>query len=484
MSGQESGNELVHDLIPGPEGLRALVLEAATLFAKISEESRGLPLVSQAGLPDVKRRLAEFDFARPRATTELLEWTTRQMAELELHLSDPHYFGVFNPNPSAMGVVGDFLASAFNSQLASAVSSPFGVLVEDHLIAFFGKFLRFTTPGCGGIFTSGGTEANYTAVLCALTEKFPEFEKSGLVGMKAQPVIYVSTETHHSILKAAKMVGLGLDAVVEIPVTGDQTMDVTKLRARMKADVAEGRKPFLVVGTYGTTSTGMVEPLAEIAAAAKAYGCWFHVDAAWGGAACLLPELAETFAPCAEADSLTLDAHKWLNVPMTAGMFFARQINHLDKAFRVTMSPYMPLESDGEDRTIPPYHRSMAWSRRLTGLKLFLSLAHAGIAGFQAALRHQMAMGRVLREKLENGEWTLESHSPLPVVCFSDPGGKDAVAIAAAVAKTGKAWVTTTQLTSHGRTVLRAGISNALTEASHLDELVATLNSARKSIEA
>ncbi len=484
MSGGENGNGLVRALIPGPEGLEALVREAAALFTQISTEAKDLPLVSQASLPDVKRRLAQFDFAKPTAKTELLTWTTRQMAELELHLSDPHYFGVFNPNPSAMGVVGDFLASAFNSQLASAVSSPFGVLVEDHLIAYFSQFLGFAVPGSGGIFTGGGTEANYTAVLCALTEKFPDFEKRGLMGMTSLPRIYVSTETHHSILKAAKMVGLGLDAVVEIPVTADHVMDVAQLRARLAADAANGMKPFLVVGTFGTTSAGMIEPLAEIAGAAKEYQCWFHVDAAWGGAACLLPELEESFAPCAQADSLTLDAHKWLNVPMTAGMFFSRRLQSLDNAFRVTVSPYMPIESDDADRVIPPYHRSMAWSRRLTGLKLFLSLASVGVDGYRTVLRHQIAMGRELRSLLERGGWKLESHSPLPVVCFSDPKGAEAPAIAAAVAKTGKAWVTTTQLTAHGCTVLRAGISNAVTEKWHLEELVAYLNSARESLEA
>jgi aromatic-L-amino-acid decarboxylase len=271
------------------------------------------------------------------------------------------------------------------------------------------------------------------------------------------------------------MGGLGLEAVVEIPVTSRLTLDTETLKRRLAQDRREGLTPFLIVGTLGSTSAGVNDPLNEIAAIAKSESCWFHVDAAWGGSACLLPEFSGIFAPCAEADSLTLDAHKWLNVPMTAGMYFSRRAESLDRAFRVTPSPYMP--NDSSDVT-PPYHRSLGWSRRFNGLKLFLSLAVSGVEGYRQTLRHQIAMGAELRKLLVAAQWKLENETPFPVVCFSDDR-YDSAEIARLVGDSGKAWVTTTLLTSTGKTVLRAGISNAATQREHLENLIVHLESAR-----
>ncbi len=453
-----------------------LISKTAEIFSTIAKKNENTPVTPLPLLAEVKRRIAAKDFQKPIEATALLEWTVGQMAELDIHLANPHYFGVFNPQPSSMGIAGDLLASAFNSQLASAVSSPFGVVMEDHLLRFFSGLLGFCSPTSGGIFTSGGTEANYTAVLCALTERFPQFENKGLVGLATQPRLYVSTETHHSFLKAAKMVGLGLEAVVEIPVTNQLTLNTELLKCQIAQDRKAGHAPFMIVGTLGSTSAGINDPLGEMAAISKTNSCWFHVDAAWGGAACLLPEFSPLFAPCGEADSLTLDAHKWLNVPMTAGMYFSRRAECLDRAFRVTPSAYMP--KDSSDVT-PPYHRSLGWSRRFNGLKLFLSLASAGVEGYRQTLRHQIAMGNELRKLLTDANWALENETPFPVVCFSDQNC-DSQKIADLVGQSGKAWVTTTQLTSTGKTVLRAGISNAATQKEHLKNLVKYLDLARR----
>ncbi len=455
--------------------LASLIALAADTFSTVAQSHQNDALAPLPSLTEVKGRLAAFTFAAECDDKALLRWTAEQLCGFDFNLSDPNYFGVFNPNPSAMGVVGDFFASARNSQLASAVSSPFGVVVEDHLIKFFAKHLRLDGPESGGIFTSGGTEANYSAVLCALAERFPEFEEGGLRAISGLPRIYVSSETHHSFLKAAKMVGLGLAAIVELPVTPDLKFDIAALRVQISQDRLQGNIPLLIVGTLGSTSAGVIDDLSGLASLATQEKCWFHVDAAWGGAACLLPEFAALFDGCQTADSLTLDAHKWLNVPMTAGMFFCRRNRVLEKAFRVTASPYMP--TDSED-VAPPYHRSMGWSRRFIGLKLFLSLASAGVPGYQRVLRQQIEMGRELRKKLSAAGWHLENETPLPVVCFSDERAS-AGEVAKAVAAAGKAWVTTTQLTHHGKTVLRAGISNGLTGLEHLTMLIEQLELAR-----
>lgn len=457
------------------EELAKLLEITAQTLVTVSEENKNVPVAPLPPLTEVKARLTAFDFLSPTSPQELLKWTIQQMTTLEFQFSDPHYFGVFNPNPTAMGIIGDLLASVFNSQLASAISSPFGVLVEAHLIDFFSTQLGMKTHKSGGIFTSGGTEANYTAVLCALHHACSDFERKGLTSITPKPILYVSTETHHSFLKAAKMAGLGLDAVREIPVTPSLTMDPIRLRAQIETDRNAGARPFLIVGTLGSTSAAAIDPLKALNEIAKKERCWFHIDAAWAGAIALLPEMQEVISPCQDADSLCLDAHKWLNVPMTAGMLLCRDASWLHKSFRVDPSPYMPI--DTED-VMPPYHCSLQWSRRFVGLKLFLSLAAHGIEGYQKMLRHQIAMGNLLRQRLLDSGWTIHNETPLPVVCFTRENLPSPEKIAADIARTGKAWITTTQLTYQNQKVLRAGIANAMTNVEHIDTLVSLLNSA------
>src|SRR5205085_9439575 len=156
-----------------------------------------------------------------------------------------------------------------------------------------------------------------------------------------------------------------------------------------------GYLPFLVVATAGTTNAGVIDPLPQVAAVAHDHRLWYHVDAAWGGAAAFVPELRPLLAGIEEADSITFDAHKWLSVPMGAGLFLTRHPQALTRAFH-TPTPYMPQEARHLD-VVDPFDHSMQWSRRFIGLKVFLSLAVAGWEGYAFAIRHQTEMGDHLR---------------------------------------------------------------------------------------
>src|SRR5262249_23984119 len=147
------------------------------------------------------------------------------------------------------------------------------------------------------------------------------------------------------------------------------------------------------------------DPLAEIAAIAEAEKCWFHVDATWGGAAALVPELRAMLAGIEQADSIAFDVHKWLSVPMGAGLFLTLHPEILTRTFQ-TATAYMPRET-GKVGVVDPYAHSMQWSRRFIGLKLFLSLAVAGWEGYAAAIHHMTAMGEVLRNELGEGGWEI-----------------------------------------------------------------------------
>jgi len=300
--------------------------------------------------------------------------------------------------------------------------------------------------------------------------------------LSAQPALYVSAEAHHSLLKAARMCGLGSDAVHEIPVDDGLRMDPEALATKIAQDRSQGFAPFMVVATAGTTGAGAIDPLPAIAEVAAREKLWLHVDAAWGGAAALVPELRPLLDGIERADSIIFDAHKWLSVPMGAGIYLTRHTDILDRTFRTAVN-YMPREAAELDVVDPCMH-SIQWSRRAIGLKVFLSLAVAGWEGYATAIRHMVAMGALLREQLEASGWQVVNKTPLPLCCFvdrRDAEGRTAEylhALAMQVVGSGKAWVSTTRL-ADSVPVLRACITNYRTKAEDIAALIVTLEEAR-----
>jgi aromatic-L-amino-acid decarboxylase len=292
-------------------------------------------------------------------------------------------------------------------------------------------------------------------------------------------VFYVSSEAHHSFLKAARLCGLGTSAVREVPVDDALRLRVDALADLVRRDRAAGHLPFLVVATLGTTAAGAIDPIAELADLAGREGLWLHADAAWGGAAALVPELRPLLAGVERADSITVDAHKWFSVPMAAGVFLTRHAGILTSTFRVAAG-YMPREAQALGRD-DPYAHSMQWSRRFIGLKLFLSLAVAGWDGYAGAIRSMTALGDRLRSALRERGFEIRNHTPLPLVCAAEPGA-DAARVQAMVdhvVGSGRAWVSFVLLSGRWPAV-RACITSHRTESRHVDALVDILDQARR----
>jgi glutamate/tyrosine decarboxylase-like PLP-dependent enzyme len=433
----------------------------------------------------LRAMLAPLDFREPVDPLAAVEFAAEGLWRHQVHTPHPRYFGLFNPTPTPLGIAADTLVAAFNPQLAAWAHSPFAVEVESHLIRALGERVGNAASSVDGTFTSGGAEANHTAMLAALTHAFPEFARAGVRGLGGQPVCYASAESHHSLLKAARVCGLGLEALRVVPVDDGLRLDPAALAELIRRDRAAGHLPFLVVATAGTTNAGVIDPLAAVAEIAAAEGLWYHVDAAWGGAAALVPELRPLIAGIEAADSFTFDAHKWLSVPMAAGLFVTRHPTILDRTFRIETA-YMPKEAQGLD-VVDPHMRSLQWSRRFIGLKVFLSLLVAGWEGYAAALRHQTELGELLRHELGAAGWEVLNRTSLPVVCFV-PGGAAAAtgdqrgdvvsSIAREVVGSGEAWISTTRL-GGVRPALRACITSYRTAAEDVRTLVRMLGDAR-----
>jgi len=430
----------------------------------------------------VRAYLSAVDFDRPLEPERALEFVFEGLWRFQTHTPHPNYYGLFNPAPTTMSIAGDALAAAFNPQLAAWSHSPFANEVEQLLVRALGGRFGYSPAATDGVFCSGGAEANHTALLLALAAAFPDYLDRGVRALAREPVFYVSSESHHSFLKAARVSGLGMAAAREVMADDALRLDVSALRAAIDRDRREGRAPFMIAATAGTTSAGVVDPLPALAQAAAEEKLWFHVDAAWGGAAVLSPKLRPVLEGIERADSITFDAHKWLSVPMGAGLCLTRHPGLLERTFAI-LTDYMPREAAGLD-VVDPHKRSLQWSRRAIGLKVFCSLLVAGWPGYQQAIEHQAAMGDLLREKLTAAGWDVINRTPLPTVCFVDARhleGRSAGyldAIAHHVVLSGKAWISTARLR---RTIpaLRACITNFRTTPADLEALVAALEAAR-----
>ena len=457
------------------------VTETIEKYLTEIETARAAPLLN---VEKVRATLAGCDFAKPVNALEAIDFVSGQLWEHLVHNGHPRYFGLFNPAATTMGIVADALVAAFNPQLAAWSHSPFPIEVENHLLRAFGQRFGYDPAEMDGTFCSGGSEANHTALLTALTNAFPEFNAGGARALPTQPVFYISSQGHHSFLKAAKMSGIGTDAVREIPLAEDLKMDLTKLAEQIAADKSAGLYPLMIVGTAGATSTGVVDPLVDLAEIAKGEKMWFHVDAAWGGGAAFVPLLRETALTGIElADSITFDAHKWLSAPMGAGVYLTRHTEILKQTFGVATG-YMPRDAAGLD-VIDPYTHSIQWSRRFIGLKVFMSLLVAGWDGYAQVIGKQIQLGNRLRQGLAESGWQIINRTPLPVICFVDEQNASAdfiEAVVNSIVRSGEAWISVARIGQQATPVIRAGITSYRTTEKEVDGLVELLNRTRQQV--
>ncbi|MGO9957459.1 MAG: pyridoxal phosphate-dependent decarboxylase family protein [Solirubrobacteraceae bacterium] len=459
-------------MLPDPDARTSAYGRLVEIIERHWEGVAGLPVAPRAGYEELAERVGAFDFQSSVPLESLIDACGELLREGIVHTSHPRYFGLFNPTPTFAGVLADGLAAAFNPQLAVTSHAPAAVAIERHVLSFLAG--RLGLPDAVGSFTSGGAEANMTAVLVALERHFPQASECGLTTLGVQPTLYASAEAHHSLVKVARVTGLGHHAVRLIAPTEGLALDVSALRDRILRDRAAGERPFLVAATAGSTAAGVIDPLPAVADLCEQLDVDLHVDAAWAGAACLSARLRPLLDGIDRADSVTIDAHKWLSVPMGAGMFLTRHGHALSQTFRTT-ADYMP-SAEASD----PYLSSVQWSRRFIGLKVFLSLAAVGQDGYAAQIEHDCALGDHLRSRLRRDRWQIVNHTPLPVVCFA-PGEDDSTetleTIARRVEASGLAWIAVASLA--GRPALRACITSYRSTETDVDALCDELAAAR-----
>jgi glutamate/tyrosine decarboxylase-like PLP-dependent enzyme len=281
----------------------------------------------------------------------------------------------------------------------------------------------------------------------------------------------VSRESHLVWIKIAHQAGIGRSAARLVATDGWGRLDPAALTDTIATDRATGCVPFMIAATAGTTNAGMIDPLSDCAEIARAADVWYHVDAAWGGALIASQSHRAHLAGIDQADSVTIDAHKWFATTMGCGMFVTRWPTLLSTAFGTSAS-YMPSNVPNVD----PYVTTAQWSRRFAGLRLFLSLAAAGWEGYGKHVEHALSLAESLKKQLIVRGWSVANASPVGVLCIVPPQPKAVRQIVNRVVASGKAWVSVAVLEGHE--VVRACVTSGMTTADDVIALVVALEQA------
>ena len=414
---------------------------------------------------------------------KILDEVCHAMIEQGFHVPAANYFGLMNPTPTYMGFLGEALAAGLNPQLATLARSQLASKIELETVQWIGSRVGWPEP-FNGTFTSGGNEANFSALALALAAKFPNAIEEGVAIIGAPVVVYASAEAHHSLDKSTGLLGLGRKALTRIPVNERVQMDVASLERAIRDDIAAGRKPLCVVATAGTTSSGAIDDLAAIAEICRRHDLWMHVDGAYGASVIFSDRHRSVVRGIELADSVTIDPHKWLAVPFAAGIILTRRPEILERAFAV-YAPYMPK---AKGAVLPDNSRiSTQWTRRMNSLKLWLSLRVHGRKGYEDLIARQFELANGFAEWIRaSDDYELAAPPVLPIVTFrlkSVAASELASAHARIVDEItgeGKRWISDSIV--RGQSVLRMMVISYLTEERHLRALEGALQVAGRRI--
>ena len=337
------------------------------------------------------------------------------------HNGHPRFFGYVASPSTAPGAFADLIASAVNVNVTSWRSGPAATEIERTVIAWLGEMIGYSDENqrAQGLLTSGGSMANFTALFIAHRSKTKSAVAREGLWNSSRMTIYASSEIHMSIPKAADLLGLGRQNVRLVECDASFRMNVSHLRESIAADLKNGLQPFCVVGTSGTVNTGAVDPLADIADVAREFDLWFHVDGAYGALASLDPAKRTLFAGIERADSVSLDPHKWLYVPLDSGCLLFRDEAASRAAFSFDEADYIKVHEHNEDEAFAFWNYGPELSRRFRALKIWLTLRYYGTRRIAAAISEDNALAAYMAKRVdEANDFELLAAPELSICCF------------------------------------------------------------------
>jgi len=359
--------------------------------------------------------------AIPLSADEILRFLGQQILPHPMGNGHPRFFGWVNSPPDMLAVITEILAAAMNPSCAGGDHA--AIYLEHCVIRWLMQLLGFPIDGGAGLLVSGGSAASLTALAAArhraLVQLGIDVRRQGISGAHAKLRVYASTQVHTCVQKAIELLGLGSDSIRWIAIDEDCRISLDALRQAIQEDRQHGLYPFCIVASAGSVQTGAIDPLDALADVASESNLRLHIDGAYGAAAVLDPNSKPLFRGIERADSIALDPHKWLSVPVECGCVLVRDGALLRDAFSL-VPPYVRTEPGKGIGNLPWFAEyGFQQTRGFRALKLWVTLAHAGTSGLQNQIARQIALARYLEQRIEaTPDLELRSKGKLSIVCF------------------------------------------------------------------
>lgn len=421
-----------------------------------------------------------FDEPLPEQGSSIDEILTRfrnDVAPNSMGVPSPRYFGQFNPTPLPIGVWADVFTSMLNQNAGAWRNGPTSAMIEARVIRWLCDLVSYGAQSFGTL-ASGGSEANLIALKCARDNALPMAKDHGVSG--ADRVVYASEQCHYSIDKSVDILGLGRKSLRKIPTDDRFHIRVDALREQIVRDRDEGHVPACIVGVAGTTSTGVIDPLEELAGIARENNCWYHVDAAYGGPLAFSAKHKAKLQGIELADSITFDPHKWMFVPFSCGAVLVREGGPvLRDSF--DMSPeYLSEDRGGADVEFDFFRYGQMGTRRFNSLKLWMAMKFMGREGYARTVERHIDLTHYLASRIDAlPDFERVGEVETAVCCFRHKS-KSQQQLQQKIERDGEVWLTTTVL--HGKRALRVNINSFLTEQHHVDHLITQIEKAGSAV--
>lgn len=455
----------------------------------LAEYLMGLP--SGPVFRPVPRNLAAELLATPaprqaQSPDEILAEFRQKVAPYPFGNGHPRFWGWVNSPPTVMGIFAELLAAAMNPSCAGGNHA--AVYVERQVLSWFKALVGFPSESMG-LLVSGGSMATVTALAVARhVNAGIAVRAQGLQRIPSLLTVYTGSEGHACVRKAVELLGIGSDQLRTVPVDSSQRMSVDALRKAIREDIAAGHRPIAVVATSGTVNTGAIDPIADISALCREHGLWLHVDGSYGAPAILTERYRQALEPIGLADSIALDPHKWLYVPVEAGLVLVRDAAAMRDAFSL-VPPYLRTDGNPEGVAGPPWFSEygLQQTRGFRALKVWMCIKQWGLDGYAKAIERNIALAEHLASRVKHsGDLELVGTPGLSIVCFryapqklrSDQPRLNAInkALLDEMQLGGQAFVSSTVLDE--RFALRACIVNPYSREEDVDSLVALVRDA------
>ncbi len=444
----------------------AVVDWMADYLAQVGEH----PVLAQVQPGDVAARLPASAPAAGEPVDDILRDFRDVVVPGTTHWNHPGFLAYFAITGGGPGILGEMLAAALNNNAMLWRTGPAPTELEARTLDWLRELVGLPADFHGTIQDTASIRT-LVALAAAREAAEPGAREEGMSGLPPLRV-YASEEVHSSIDKAGITLGLGRTGTRKIPTDGRFRMDPAALEAAIEEDRSAGIRPIAVVATVGTTSTSSIDPVPAIADVCARQGVWLHVDAAYGGSAALAPELRHVLDGAQRADSLVVNPHKWMFVPIDCSVLYSRRPDVIRRAFSL-VPEYLATPEGSTVTNLMDY--GPALGKRFRSLKLWMTLRYFGAEGMAARIREHVRLARAFADWVhEEADWEVMAPVPFSLVVFRHaPAGMDGEAtdahnerVMAAVNATGQAFLSHTRV--RGRLALRLAVGNLRTTEDHL----------------